>query len=349
METQTDLKPFDNCPALDGYHCQTNSLAKIYHFHNCPLSEDMVLGLGAGMGFVYWQQKGAPPFVGGRGNVKTFFQDLGDRTSVQVEVKTTSSERKAENALLQKLGKEEPLMVYADMAFLPWFELPEGYHFGGHTFVVCGFDGKDTALASDMDQKATGLKKGFYYPITLAQLRKARNSPHRPYPPKNTYLEFEFSGFRPPTEQDIYSAISQTAEAMLHPPISNLGVKGIRRTGKEILKWPDRFEDEELRLNLFNVYVFIEIGGTGGGCFRYMYARFLKEAAALTANPAFEKAAAMLSESGQLFTEVGMLFADSETASDLDDRIAEAKKGFDQIAAREEEAFHYLAENLPQV
>ncbi|MGZ8885912.1 MAG: DUF4872 domain-containing protein [Halobacteriota archaeon] len=36
------------------------------------------------------------------------------------------------------------------------------------------------------------------------------------------------------------------------------------------------------RMNLFSLYVFIEIGGTGGGCFRYLYARFLNEAAAVT-------------------------------------------------------------------
>lgn len=38
------VKPFENGPPLDGYHCQTNSLAKIYHFHAHPLSEDMLLG-----------------------------------------------------------------------------------------------------------------------------------------------------------------------------------------------------------------------------------------------------------------------------------------------------------------
>lgn len=44
MEKKHDVKVFDNCPALDGYHCQTNSLAKIFHYHNCPLSEEMLLG-----------------------------------------------------------------------------------------------------------------------------------------------------------------------------------------------------------------------------------------------------------------------------------------------------------------
>ena len=48
---------------MDGYHCQTNSLAKIFHYHDCPLSEDMILGLGAGEGAnltdfgINWEKK----------------------------------------------------------------------------------------------------------------------------------------------------------------------------------------------------------------------------------------------------------------------------------------------------
>lgn len=64
-------------------------------------------------------------------------------------------------ALLEKLSKREPVMVYGDMGLLPWFNLPKDYHFGGHTFVICGFDGKETVLASDIEQEASGLKKGF--------------------------------------------------------------------------------------------------------------------------------------------------------------------------------------------
>ena len=338
----SNIKPFNNCLALDGYHCQTNSLAKIYHYHHHPLSEDMLLGLGSGMGFIYWHQKGMSPFIGGRGNLKNFFQDLGLRTGVNIEVKSTSSERKAEQALLENLSKKEPAMVYGDMGFLPWFELPEEYHFGGHTFVICGYDGKNTVLASDMDQKAGGLKKGFYHPITLEQLRKARSSPYKPYPPKNTFLEFDFSDYHTPTEEDVYSAVNQTVDSMLNPPISNLGVKGIRRSAKEIVKWPDKFEDKELRMNLFTVYIFVEIGGTGGGCFRYMYSRFLEEAAEITSNRALEKAAVMIFESGKHFTELGLIFKDAENATNIHERISKAEKQFIKIAEIEEEAFTHL-------
>jgi len=68
------IRPFNNCPALDGYHCQTNSLAKIFFNYGHPLSEDMILGLGAGMGFIYWKMNtdmGTYVFIGARAKAKT--------------------------------------------------------------------------------------------------------------------------------------------------------------------------------------------------------------------------------------------------------------------------------------
>jgi len=348
-----NIQPFDNCPALDGYHCVTNSLAKIYYHYNYPISEDMLLGLGAGMCFIYWHMKMGSTdyvFIGGRGNARDsergFFRDIGERTGVKIELITTSSEKKAEALLLEKLSKREPVMVFGDMFFLPWFDLPEGYHFGEHAFVICGFDGKDTVLASDIDQKASGLKEGFYYPISLEQLRKARGSKYKPFPPKNISLEFDFTNYHNPKTNDIYSAVQQAAESQLNPPIKNIGIKGMRYASKEILKWPNIFKGKELRMNLFNLYIFIEIGGTGGGCFRYMYSRFLEESARITGNKELVKVSEKISESGKIFSEVGLLFKDAETAPNIEEKIGVASEKFEKIADIEEEAFNCLLASI---
>jgi Domain of unknown function (DUF4872)/Butirosin biosynthesis protein H, N-terminal len=349
MKQAVEIAPFANCPALDGYHCQTNSLAKIFYHASHPLSEDMMLGLGAGMGFMYWQMHMGSEnavFIGGRGNTQNFFSDLGKRTGVEITEVTTSSAHKAQSALLEKLAKNEPVMLFADMGFLPWLDLPEDYHFGGHTFVVCGFDGGQTVLASDMDQKAAGLKKGFYSPITLEQLAQARSSSFNPFPPRNTWLEFDFTHVHDPAAEDILSAIKQTVASQLTPPIKNMGVKGLKHAAKEILKWPEMFPERALRMNLFSLYVYIEIGGTGGGCFRSMYARFLQEAMKIVGNTALEDASALLNKAGKLFTEVGLLFQDAQTMSDLDDKIRIASEHFAEIAKVEEKAYALLQEKL---
>jgi hypothetical protein len=342
MTMTATIEPFERCPALDGYHCVTNSLAKLYFYHGHPLSEDMLLGLGAGMGFIYWHPKGSYPFIGGRGNTKCFFDDLGRRTGVGLKVRSSGSATRSASALKKYMEKKEPVMVFGDMGYLPWFDLPEGYHFGGHAFVICGYDGTGTYLASDMDPKAGGLKKGFYYTINSDQLIRARSSPHKPFPPKNGYIEADFSGFRSPTSEDVNQAIKQAADAQLHPPIKNFGIKGIRHAAREIVKWPGLMDDTALRMSLFNLYVFIEIGGTGGGCFRPMYARFLEESASITKNDDLLKASGLISEAGALFTEAGLLFKDAETIGDIDKRIGQVSDRLLAIADIEERAFEGL-------
>jgi hypothetical protein len=346
MDDVSRIRPFDRCPASDGYHCITNSLAKIFRFHGQPLSEDMLLGLGAGLGFMYWKTKAggsASVFVGGRGNHKGFFADLGSRTGVDIREVRTASAAKAEAALLERLRAREPVMLFGDMGMLPWFDFPEGYHFGGHSFVACGFDGEDRVLASDMDPKAAGLKKGFCHEISLERLREARGSTFKPFPPGNARVDFDFGGCRAPRREDLRSAIAQVAASQLGAPTRSFGIKGLRYAASELPKWRELFPEPELRDRLFDLYVFIEIGGTGGGCFRSMYARFLREAASLAGIKPLLGPADEIERSGRTFSELAGLFKDAWEVPDLDDRMEKAGELFGRIAYIEEGAFAELA------
>lgn len=335
------LQPIPNFAALDGCHCITSSVGRIFHWAGHPLSEEMLLGLGAGMGFVYWRMKfgdAESVFIGGRANLKGFFPDLARRTGIIIREKQTSSAARAEDELLRSLKDRIPVMLGGDMGMLPWFEFPKEYHFGGHTFVACGYDGDDTVLCSDIDQKGAGIKKGFLAPISLAQLRRARGSTFKPFPPKNLRLEFDFAHFRKPGATEVIEAIRQMIDAELHPPIKNFGVKGMRHASSEILRWPSQFSDFDLRMTLFNLYIFIEVGGTGGGCFRPMYARFLRESAGITGNPALLKGADAFEEMGRKFSEIGLLFTNAAKLHDLRHRIQIASRDFHELAEMEEKA-----------
>jgi hypothetical protein len=343
------ISPFPRFAALDGCHCITSSLARIFHHAGHPLPEEMLLGLGAGMGFVYWRMKFGDDdsvFIGGRSNLKNFYHDLASRTGVVIREKQTSSAAKAEAELLRSLAQQRPVMLGGDMGLLPWFDLPGDYHFGGHTFVACGFDGRNTVLCSDIEQKSPGVKKGFFAPASLPQLRKARSSPFKPFPPKNLWFEFDFSAFREPRKQDILDSIRQTIDAELHPPIKNFGIRGMRHTAAELLRWPGQFNDRVLRMTLFNLYIFIEVGGTGGGCFRPMYARFLKQAAEITRNQALLDAAEHFHRIGEGFSHIGLMFKDVAHVKNLNDRITTASHRFREVADQEEQAWHFLEARL---
>src|SRR4030067_3088483 len=63
------LIPFAGFRSLETHHCVTGSMLHIYDFYNHNISEDMLLGIGSGLSFIYWHMKGMAPMIGGRGNV----------------------------------------------------------------------------------------------------------------------------------------------------------------------------------------------------------------------------------------------------------------------------------------
>jgi hypothetical protein len=275
------LKPLAGFKSLTTHHCSTGSMRHIYEFHDYPVSEDLLLGLGAGVGFVYWHMKGTLPFYGGRANVgrpgeEGLAKTAGRRTGVRVESFQTGSARKAEKALLDMLAMGEPVMVHVDMGFLPYFDFPVEYHFGRHIVVVAGYDPETgQVLIADRDEEL--------HPVSLEDLARARGSRFKPFPPRHTWYTFDFSGKLPPESEEVRQAIREVVTGMLEPPITNLGVKGVRKAARRTLKWPEIMDEEQLRFACFNIFIFIDAeGGTGGGLFRYMYSRFLREAAKIT-------------------------------------------------------------------
>ncbi|MCU0281295.1 MAG: DUF4872 domain-containing protein, partial [Acidimicrobiia bacterium] len=145
--------------------------------------------------------------------------------------------------------------------------------------VVAGYDAaSQTVLLADRD--------AVLHPVDWDTLELARGSQFRPFPPLHKWFTFDFSAARPPTPPEVREAIVEVCRGMVEPPIANLGVKGIRKARAETLKWPKLLDPSALRRTCANVAMFIDHrGGTGGGIFRYMYARFLVEAAEILPEP----------------------------------------------------------------
>lgn len=68
---------------------------------------------------------------------------------------------------------------------------------------------------------------------------------------------------------------------MQYPVAFGLGLRALERFCKEFLQWPGVMSEERLRRECYIAHMSFEKIGTGGGNFRCMYARFLREAAAL--------------------------------------------------------------------
>ena len=337
------LTTFEGFRSLETHHCVTGSILHIYDFHQCDISEEMLLGIGSGLSFIYWHMKGMAPMFGGRGNVGRPGEEgleitIGRRTGVKVEKHTTGSSSKAEKALLELLENGQPVMLNVDMGFLPYFGLPEDYHFGGHAIVVCGYDpsSKDVLIA-DRDADL--------HPVAWEDLVKARGSKFKPFPPQNMWFTFDFSQKRQPQAEDIREAIRDVCTYMLEGPISNIGVRGIRKAAQLVPQWSKSMDAETLRWSCFNSFIFIDAeGGTGGGLFRYMYGRFLAEASEILGDPKLVGLSKNMKEIGDHWQEVAALFKRGSKMEDPTPILNQIQDPLMNIANLEESAWNALQE-----
>jgi len=332
------LKPLEGFKSLATHHCVTGSMRHVYGYNGHDISEDMLLGLGAGVSFMYWHSKGQPPFMGGRGAPEPSMEEVaGQRTGVEVKTCTTSGARKAEQTMLAMLDAGQPVMLQVDMGFLPYFDFGgTDYHFGGHAVVACGYDAAARqVLIADRDEDL--------HPVSLEDLEKARGSTYKPFPPEHKWYAFDFAGKRLPTADEVRQAIAQQAKPMLEPPISNIGVSGIRKAARLVPKWPASMGADQLRWSLFNTYIFISaVGGSGGGNFRTMFSRFLREAAGITGDPALNDSADEFQRIGDRWEALGEWFRQASEADDRAALMGECSAPLNVLADMEEAAWRRL-------
>ncbi|HTX71515.1 MAG TPA: BtrH N-terminal domain-containing protein, partial [Rectinemataceae bacterium] len=171
-------------------HCVTGSLRHVYAWAGHDLSEELLLGLGEGVGFAYFRFKNQIPFLGGRAQPKPSMEELAcRRMGVGIEPRTSSSDVAAERSLKGELEAGHPVMIQLDMGYLPYFDFGgSDYHFGGHVVVVCGKDeDRGEYLIADRDAEL--------HAVPTPALNAARGSKHRPFPPGRAWWRFEFAGF----------------------------------------------------------------------------------------------------------------------------------------------------------
>jgi len=333
------LKPFTGFISLQTHHCVTGSMRHIYVFNGIDLSEELLLGLGEGVGFMYWHAKGQPPFLGGRASSKPSMEEVaGQRTGVKIQIHHTDSARKARQVLLDMLAGGQPVMLQVDMGFLPYFDFDgQEYHFGGHVVVACGYDTTtNEVLVADRDEPL--------HLVPLPELDKARSSTYKPFPPHNLWYTFDFSHKRLPNPAEVRQAIHAQASLMLQPPISNLGVKGIRKAAVQIPYWHQSMSVNDIRGSLFNAYIFISpVGGSGGGNFRFMFSRFLGEAAEITEDPRFSDSAGEFLDIARLWEALGEWFLQASKVPQLESILGECTAPLNELAQLEEKAWNNLS------
>ncbi len=273
----------DKFKPTGGKHCITTALKQIFHYYDYPMTEETIFGIGSGLSFCYINLEKSP-MVSGRTKIFEFEKKLGERLNIEIKCKSSGNYKSAFDKTIKHLNEDKPVLVYADMPYLDYLNLPEDNHFGGHAIVIFGYDDENKKFyISDRDNSDYAIRtpKGDiaedFHLVDYDRVEMARKSNHRPFPAKNKYLDVNFNEHTSITKSIIFSAINETCENMLNAPAQLLGLKGINKFSKEVLKW-DKFDNEKLKIaGITNYFQISADGGTGGGLFRKMYGEFLIE------------------------------------------------------------------------
>ena len=267
---------------VPGHHCGSTALRNLLAFHGVEISEEMAFGLGAGAGFYYLAMDDSSPsrwFNGRTARLEETFREL---TGAALELRTFAAEdgEEAWEAARAQVEAGSPALLLTDIYYLDHYG--NSAHFPGHAVVLAGYD---TEVAHLSDTGFEELQK-----TRLENLARARHSGHPAYPLEGHMFTVSEAIDRERVEAAVPRAIERAVSEMLEPPFGEFaGVPALERLAAEAGAWPEVVEDWQWCARF--AYQVIERRGTGGGCFRLMYSRFLAEAGRDEAPLAAEAAA----------------------------------------------------------
>lgn len=276
-------------------HCENGVASNLLKNQGLNLSEPLVFGLGSGLFFVYlpFIKINHAPVVSYRPMPGQIFNRLAKRLGIKIKRIKFSDKQKAQQVLEENIQNNIASGLQVGVYNLTYFPDEYRFHFNAHNIVVFGKE-ENRFLVSDpvMGEVTT---------LTEEELEKVRFAKGALAPKGQIYYPIYI-----PTQLNlapaIKKAIRKTCNDML-APVPIVGVRGIRIVAKAITKWPKKHGIPKANHFLAQLVRMQEEIGTGGGGFRFIYAAFLQEAAAILNNEKLEKLSLEMMEIGDLWRD----------------------------------------------
>jgi hypothetical protein len=252
---------------VPGNHCGSTALRNLLAFHGLDISEEMALGLGAGVCFYYVVLEDQSPSRFTNGRVGRLEEQFVELTGIELRMDTAEDPEESWRLARDVVDGGRPALLLSDLYFLDHYG--KSAHFPGHAVVLAGYD-DDVAYLSDTAFEELQTTR-------LENLARARHEQHPVYPLAGHMFSVpEGESLLDPREA-APRAIERGVRQMFEPELGEYqGMPALERLAGEIASWPEATDDWQWCAR-FN-YQVIERRGTGGGNFRRMYARFLEEA-----------------------------------------------------------------------
>jgi hypothetical protein len=286
----------------------------LYHYCGLELSEEVVLGLGAGVDFVYIATENFEPAVLTFGRSATMETDLTTALGVDYRERPEPDDELAWAQVRQEVAEGRPTMLSGDAFYLDYRDFR--VHFPAHRFVLLGFD-DDTQTVMVADRLDPKPQRCSYAALRLSRNPSSLISTH------NLWGKFFDTRVEHSLDEAYGLALARNARRMREPRVSEAGalpkaggdgsveiatgLRGLATFLRELPNWRHREDASHIARYASSC---IEKFGTGGGNFRPMYAAFLRQARTVVPEMVAPKAPELAARSGALWTELASHLAD---------------------------------------
>jgi hypothetical protein len=280
-------------------HCESGVTASLISHHGYALSEPMAFGIAAGLFFIHLPIKtlfGAPNtnFRSAPGNI---FRKTCRRLGVQFEIRTFRDVDRGTRELDQLVASGIPVGVQSNVFWLSHMPKRFRFQFNAHNLVVFG-KGEEGWRVSDPVLEV---------PVncTESSMARARFAKGFLAPKGKLYFVTGTPVVDPARlRHAVREGIIDNAKTMARIPVPFFGGKAIGLLADRMEKWPRIYKDpQDSLMQLSNVVRMQEEIGTGGAGFRYLYAAFLQESAAVLDDPRYLEFSEKLTEIGDTWRQ----------------------------------------------
>ncbi|KNZ32799.1 MAG: peptidase [Methylibium sp. NZG] len=257
-------------------HCESGVISSLLRHHGVPMTESLAFGLASGLSFAYlpFIKLSGLPLIAYRMPPRSIIKGLMKPLAARFRFETFRTPAAGQARLDELLAEGQLVGLQTSVYWLPYFPPDMRFHFNAHNLLVYGKAGDDYLISDPVFEEPVRCSSA-----DLARARFAKGV----LQPKGL-LYFPQGIGRTTVEPDaVRAAIRKTTRVMLAPvPIA--GVRGMRTLARAVQKLPAA--EPRSAAYIGHIVRMQEEIGTGGAGFRFVYAAFLQEAAALANLPA---------------------------------------------------------------
>lgn len=290
------MPPFAHAHAS---HCESGVMASLLRHHGLPMSEAMTFGLASAIFFAYlpFMRINGLPLIAYRIAPRGIIRRLNRDLDLGMRFEKFASPAEGTRRLDALLDAGQLVGLQTSVFWLPYFPPDLRFHFNAHNLLVYGRDGDEYLISDPVAETVVRCARG-----DLEKARFARGM----LAPKGL-LYYSTGKPTPPDWAKLgQSALARAAGTMLRTPLPFVGVRGIRLLAWQVARLSN---DDHARMYAGNIVRMQEEIGTGGAGFRFLYASFLQELAAITGYQALDELAVRLVEIGDRWREFALASA----------------------------------------